>query len=514
MRWLSSHQHRESDVQRAILAIDQGTTGSTCLVIGEDAQVIGRAYSEFRQIYPQPGWVEHDASEIWDVTYFVARKAIASVKDVEIAGIGITNQRETVVVWDRETGVPVQNAIVWQDRRTSEICRGLKAAGKEEWVRERTGLVLDPYFSGTKLTWMLQNNPELRKRAEAGELAAGTIDSWLIWKLTDGKVHATDPSNASRTLLYNIDTLSWDDELCALFEVPKQLLPEVKPSSGIFGETHQALFNQVIPVAGVAGDQQAALFGQGCVSAGQAKNTYGTGAFLLMNTGNERVASKHGLLTTVGCGSKGEAAYALEGSIFIAGAAIQWLRDEMKIITKAEDTDALARSVDDNGGVYFVPAFVGLGAPHWDPEARGTIVGLTRGSTHAHIVRAALESMAYSTNDVLRAMVSDSGVEASELAVDGGASQNDWLMQFQADILNLPVVRPKMVECTAAGAAGLAGIAVGLWNDASDYVAVREEPMRFDPSMSPDECNRLVDGWKRAVHASIQWARATHATLS
>ena len=500
-------------MQRAILAIDQGTTGSTCLVIGEDAQVIGRAYSEFRQHYPQPGWVEHDADEIWDVTSHVAREAFKSVKDVEIAGIGITNQRETVVVWDRKTGVPVGNAIVWQDRRTADICRSLKAAGKEEWVRERTGLVLDPYFSGTKLTWMLQNNPELRKRAEAGELAAGTIDCWLIWKLTGGRVHATDPTNASRTLLYNIDTHSWDDELCKLFEVPRALLPEVKPSSGVFGETEAELFGKSIPVAGVAGDQQAALFGQGCVSPGQAKNTYGTGAFLLLNTGDERVASKHGLLTTVGCGNKGEAKYALEGSIFIAGAAIQWLRDELKIIEKAEETDALARSVEDNGGVYFVPAFVGLGAPHWDPEARGTLVGLTRGTTRAHVARAALESMAYSTNDVLQAMCSDSGVEASELAVDGGASQNDWLMQFQADILDLPVVRPKMVECTAAGAAGLAGIGVGLWEDASQYVAVREDPMRFDPSMSDDERERLIDGWKRAVHASIQWARATHRTL-
>ena len=500
---------------RAILAIDQGTTGSTSLIIDENAQVVGRAYSEFRQHYPQPGWVEHDADEIWDVTYHVARKAIESAKDYDIAGIGITNQRETVVVWDRKTGVPVHNAIVWQDRRTADICRNLKAAGKEEWVRERTGLVLDPYFSGTKLTWLLQQKPELRKRAEAGELAAGTIDCWLIWKLTGGRVHATDPTNASRTLLYNIDTLSWDDELCALFEVPRALLPEVKPSSGVFGETDSSLFGgKTIPVAGVAGDQQAALFGQGCCDAGQAKNTYGTGAFLLLNTGKERVASKHGLLTTVACDSKGQAAYALEGSIFIAGAAIQWLRDELKIIEKAEETDALARSVDDHGGVYFVPAFVGLGAPHWDPEARGTIVGLTRGSTRAHIARAALESMAYSTNDVLRAMISDSGVEASELAVDGGASQNDWLMQFQADVLNLPVVRPKMVECTAAGAAGLAGIGVGMWADASEYVAVREEPMRFDPSMSDDERKRLVNGWKRAVHASIQWARATHSTLT
>jgi glycerol kinase len=501
-------------VQRAILAIDQGTTGSTCLVIGEDAQVVGRAYSEFRQHYPQPGWVEHDAEEIWDVTLFVAREAIKSAKDVEIAGIGITNQRETVVVWDRKTGAPVYRAIVWQDRRTADICRSLKSAGKEEWVRARTGLVLDPYFSGTKLTWLLQQKPELRKRAEAGELAAGTIDCWLIWKLTGGRTHATDPTNASRTLLYNIDTRSWDDELCKLLEVPRALLPEVKPSSGLFGETERDLFGKNIPVAGVAGDQQAALFGHGCVAQGQAKNTYGTGAFLLLNTGQERVASKHGLLTTVACASKGEACYALEGSIFIAGAAVQWLRDELQIIQRADETAAMARSVEDNGGVYFVPAFVGLGAPHWDPEARGTLVGLTRGSTRAHVARAALESMAYSTHDVLHAMISDSGAKASELAVDGGASQNEWLMQFQADVLDLPVVRPKLVECTAAGAAGLAGIGVGMWRDASEYVAVREEPVRFDPSMSANERAVLINGWKRAVHAAIQWARATHSTLT
>jgi glycerol kinase len=498
---------------RAILAIDQGTTGSTGLVLNEQAQVIGRGYSEFPQHYPQPGWVEHDADEIWEVTHQVARDAIAAAGDAEIVGIGITNQRETVVMWDRKTGVPVGRAIVWQDRRTADICRSLKAAGKEEWVRERTGLVLDPYFSGTKLTWMLQNDPSLRARAEAGELAAGTIDCWLIWKLTGGRVHATDPTNASRTLLYNINTHAWDPELCELLAVPQQLLPNVMPSSGVFGETDEKLFGRSIPVAGVAGDQQAALFGQACVHAGQAKNTYGTGAFLLLNTGEERVASKHGLLTTVACGPKGEACYALEGSIFIAGAAIQWLRDELKIIGNAAESAELAGSVKDNGGVYLVPAFVGLGAPHWDPEARGTLVGLTRGSTRAHVVRAALESMAYSTHDVLQAMISDSGVAANELSVDGGASQNDWLMQFQADVLDLPVVRPKMVECTAAGAAGLAGIGVGVWTDAEEYAAVREEPVRFDPSMSAGERERLVDGWKRAVHATIQWARATHSTL-
>lgn len=503
-------------MKRAILAIDQGTTGTTCLVIDETAQVVGRAYSEFTQYYPQPGWVEHDPMEIWDVTLRAARDAIAAASHthptVQIAGIGITNQRETVVVWDRKTGGPVQRAIVWQDRRTAEICRSLKAAGKEEWVRERTGLVIDPYFSGTKLAWMLDAIPEGRARAAAGELAAGTIDCWLVWQLTGGRVHATDPTNASRTLLYNIDTLDWDDELCELFGVPRALLPAVKPSSGVFGETEAGLFGTAIPVAGIAGDQQAALFGQGCTEAGQGKNTYGTGAFLLQNTGAERVASKHGLLTTVACGPRGEPCYALEGSIFIAGAAVQWLRDELSIIEQAAETESLARSLASNEGVYFVPAFVGLGAPHWDPEARGMMVGLTRGSTRAHIARAALESMAYATHDVLNAMISDSGMRAHELAVDGGAAANDWLMQFQADVLDIPVVRPRIVECTAFGAAGLAGIAAGIWKDADDFLAVRDDAARFEPSMGADERERLLKGWRRAVHAAIQWARAAHAT--
>ena len=496
-------------MSRAILAIDQGTTGTTCLVIDESAQVAGRAYSEFRQFYPQPGWVEHDAKEIWDVTLRVAQEAVAAAQrkaNVAVAGIGITNQRETVVVWDRKTGEPVHKAIVWQDRRTADMCRRLKDAGREEWVRERTGLVLDPYFSATKLSWLLQNVDGIRARAERGELAAGTIDCWLTWKLTKGRAHVTDPSNASRTLLYNIDSLSWDSELCELFGVPVELLPEVKPSSGSFGESD--LFGAPLPVAGIAGDQQAALFGQGCVAAGQAKNTYGTGAFLLLNTGEKRVASTHGLLTTVGCGPRGEARYALEGSIFIAGAAVQWLRDELKIIAQAAETEEHARSLAANDGVYFVPAFVGLGAPHWDPDARGMIVGLTRGSTRAHVARAALESMAYATNDVLHAMIADSGMEAHELAVDGGAAANNWLMQFQADILGIPIVRPQLVECTAYGAAGLAGIAVGIWQDAAEFLSVREPPTRFEPAMNDDERQQLLKGWRRAVDASIHWARA------
>ena len=502
---------------RAILAIDQGTTGTTCLVIDERAHVIGRAYSEFTQFYPQPGWVEHDASEIWRVTLRVAQEAIAAATrngTVQVAGIGITNQRETVVVWDRRTGEPVHRAIVWQDRRTADMCRKLKESGKEDWVRDRTGLVLDPYFSATKLSWLLQNVDGLRARAERGELAAGTIDCWLIWKLTNGRAHVTDPSNASRTLLFNIDSLSWDTDLCELFGVPAALLPEVKPSSCSFGETSAELFGAPIPVAGVAGDQQAALFGQGCVDAGQAKNTYGTGAFLLLNTGEKRVASTHGLLTTVGCGPRGEARYALEGSIFIAGAAVQWLRDELKIIADAAETEELARSLAGNDGVYFVPAFVGLGAPHWDPEARGMMVGLTRGSTRAHIARAALESMAYATHDVLNAMVADSGMQAQELAVDGGAVANNWLMQFQADILGVPIVRPRLVECTAHGAAGLAGIAVGVWKDAHDFLAVRGQPDRFEPAMSRSEREQLLKGWHRVVAASIYWAQSAYVTHS
>ncbi|MEX2284442.1 MAG: glycerol kinase GlpK [Gemmatimonadota bacterium] len=495
-------------MERAVLAIDQGTTGTTCLVVDEHGSIIGRAYSEFKQHYPQPGWVEHDATEIWQTTLRVSRDAISAAGGYAIHGIGITNQRETIVLWDRQTGEPVHRAIVWQDRRTAERCRDLKAAGKEEWARAKTGLVLDPYFSATKLEWLLNHQPALRARADAGELAAGTIDCWLLWNLTAGKVHATDPTNASRTLLYNIDTLDWDDELLDLFSVPRAVLPDVKPSSGVFGESDPGLFGQAVPIAGIAGDQQAALFGQGCVTPGEAKNTYGTGAFLLLNTGRQRVESKRGLLTTVACGPKGEWAYALEGSIFIAGAAIQWLRDELKIVGKADETERIAASLESNEGVYFVPAFVGLGAPHWNAEARGTIFGLTRGSNRAHLVRAALEAMSYGTYDVLAAMVSDSGVSAHELAVDGGAATNDWLMQFQADILDLPVRRPHNIESTAFGAAGLAGIGAGVWKDAADFRAARGEPTLFEPRMKPDQRKALLAGWQRAIDASLAWANA------
>ncbi len=494
----------------AILAIDQGTTGSTCLVIDDAGRVLGRAYSEFTQHFPQPGWVEHDASEIWGVTLAVARQALAAsgLEPSSIAGIGITNQRETVVVWDRSTGEPVHNAIVWQDRRTAGRCRELRQAGHEADIRARTGLVIDPYFSGTKLEWLLEHVDGLRARAEAGELAAGTIDAWLIWNLTGGRVHATEPTNASRTLLYNIDRLDWDGELLSLLGVPRALLPDVRPSSGMFGTTDASLFGAEIPVAGVAGDQQAALFGQRCWEKGRAKNTYGTGAFLLLHTGDRRVESERGLLTTVACDPRGGPAYALEGSIFIAGAAIQWLRDELNVIERADETAALAASLDSNDGVYFVPAFVGLGAPHWQPEARGTIVGLSRGTGRAHVVRAALESMAYSTRDVLEAMVGDSGVDARDLAVDGGAAANNWLMQFQADLLGVPVQRPQMLETTALGAAGLAGLATGVWPDAEAFGASRPEPDRFEPDMAVPERRRLVAGWDRAVAAAKAWAEA------
>ena len=502
----------------AILAIDQGTTGSTCMVIHEDGRILGRAYSEFRQHFPKPGWVEHDAEEIWEVTLRVAQKAMAAAGarvaegsaesgGEHVAGIGITNQRETVVVWDRETGRPIHRAIVWQDRRTAERCRELEEAGAEEIIRERTGLIIDPYFSGTKLQWLLDHVDGARDRAKRGELAAGTIDSWLIWKLTGGRVHATDPTNASRTMLYDIDRGEWSDELLDLLDVPRGILPEVRPSSGIFGETDPDLFAGPIPVAGVAGDQQAALFGQGCWREGLAKNTYGTGAFLLLHTGAQRIASEAGLLTTIACDDRGQPAYALEGAIFVAGASVQWLRDGLGLLEEAAETAAMARDVESNDGVYLVPAFVGLGAPHWEAEARGTLVGLTRGTDARHLARAALESMAYSTRDVLLAMERDSGVEAKELAVDGGAAANDWMMQFQADIAGVPVRRPANLETTALGAAGLAGLATGVWADADAFRGSRPDPDSFQPGMSDDERERLIAGWDRAVSTALYWAR-------
>jgi glycerol kinase len=503
----------------AILAIDQGTTGTTCMVVGSDGSILSRAYSEFGQHYPKPGWVEHDAQEIWSVTLRLAQEAMtaagahmgpgtAGVEAAVVAGIGITNQRETVVVWDRSTGKPIHNAIVWQDRRTAARCRELQAHGREELIRSRTGLVIDPYFSGTKLEWLLEHVPDARDRAQAGELAAGTMDSWLIWQLTGGRVHATDPTNASRTMLYNIGRRDWDDELLDLLGVPRAILPDVRPSSGVFGETEAALFGHPIPVAGVAGDQQAALFGQGCWRAGLAKNTYGTGAFLLLHTGDERVESRSGLLTTIACGPEGQPEYALEGAIFVAGAGVQWLRDGLGLLREAAETADMAAALDSNDGVYFVPAFVGLGAPHWNPEARGTMVGLTRGTDARHLARAVLEAMAYSTRDVLIAMEKDSGVQAVELAVDGGAASNDWMMQFQADILDLPVRRPANLETTALGAAGLAGLATGVWADADAFSGARPEPHRFHPRMDDVHRQTLVRGWDRAVETALHWARS------
>lgn len=493
----------------AVLAIDQGTTGSTALVIAADGAVLARAYSEFTQHFPRPGWVEHDAEEIWQVTRRVAGDAARQAGPERIGAIGITNQRETVVVWDRESLEPVHRAIVWQDRRTTALCDSLKAAGHENRFREATGLVLDPYFSGTKLAWLLEHVPSLRSRAEAGDLAAGTIDSWLIARLTDGRVHATDHTNASRTLLYNLHTRDWDPELLDLLGVPAALLPRVERSSHDHGLAAGDALGLEAPVAGVAGDQQAALFGQGCWSRGQAKNTYGTGAFLLSHTGSRPVSSAHGLLTTAACDEVGGAAYALEGSIFIAGAAIQWLRDGLGIVESAAETEAMARRLDDNEGVYFVPAFVGLGAPHWDPNARGMLSGLTRGTTRDHLVRAALEAMAFHTAEVLSAMEADAGMKVEELRVDGGASQNDWLMTFQAGILGVPVRRPALVETTALGAAGLAGLSTGIWRSGDDFLAALGTPSVFQPDMDERRRESLMAGWRRAIRAVRTMAEPT-----
>jgi glycerol kinase len=495
-----------------VLSIDQGTTGTTALVFDRDCGVRGRGYSEFTQHYPRPGWVEHDAEEIWRVSLGAAARALAAarVEAHDLRAVGLTNQRETVVVWERASGRPVARAIVWQDRRTAALCDELKARGLEEMIRAKTGLVLDPYFSGTKLKWLLDNTEGLRERAARGEVAFGTIDSWLVWKLTGGRAHSTDSSNASRTLLFDINRLEWDDELLALFGVPRAALPEVRPSSGIFGHTEPSVFfGASVPVAGVAGDQQAALFGQACYAEGAAKNTYGTGSFLLMNTGRAPVASRAGLLTTVAwqVGEEAAAEYALEGSIFVTGAAVQWLRDGLHIIERAEETEQLARTLDTNEGVYFVPALAGLGAPHWDAYARGAIVGLTRGTTRAHLARAALESMCYQTRDVVGAMERDSGVRLKELRVDGGAVGNSFLMQFQADILGVPVEVPEVTETTAAGAAYLAGLAVGFWKDRREVAARWRVARRYEPRMNEAERERLHRRWLRAVERTRDWER-------
>ncbi len=490
----------------SVLAIDQGTTGSTCLVLAEDGRVLGHAYSEFTQYFPRPGWVEHDATEIFEVTRAVAAQALDAAGDADVRSVGITNQRETVVLWDRETLEPVHRAIVWQDRRTADMCRRLREAGHLDDVRARTGLVLDPYFSGTKVAWLLEDDPHLRERAEQGELAMGTIDSWLIARLTGGASHVTDPTNASRTLLWNLRDTDWDPIMLDRLGIPRPLLPEVRPSSGMFGTTVGEVFGRELPIGGVAGDQQAALFGQGCWAAGLAKNTYGTGAFLLLHTGDTPVPSEHGLLTTAACARDGGLAYALEGSVFVAGAAIQWLRDGLGLLDAAGESEAMARSVEDTAGVVFVPAFVGLGAPHWEPEARGSMFGLTRGTTREHIVRAALESMAYGTAEVLRAMEAESRVRTSELRVDGGVAMNDWLMQFQSDIVDTPVRRPAIVETTALGAAGLAGLYAGVWRDAEAFVEAQGDPVHFRPGMNDSERRDRMGSWNRAVRATVSWA--------
>lgn len=486
----------------AVLALDQGTTGSTALVVSAEGRILARAYSEFAQHFPQPGWVEHDAHEIWRTTRRVAREALAAAR-VEVAAIGIANQRETVVLWDPETLAPLRRAIVWQDRRSEAICSELKSAGHERMVRRRTGLVLDPYFPGTKLRWLLERDPELAARAESGELAVGTIDSWLVAKLTAGTVHATDHTNASRTLLYDLESGEWSPELLSLMGVPARALPEVRPSRGDFGVAVGDALGVELPIGAVVGDQQAALYGQGCWEAGAGKCTYGTGAFLLLHTGRRRAFSKHGLLATVACDAYGGRAYALEGSIFAAGAAIQWLRDGLGILEHAAESETLARSLEANDGVYMVPAFTGLGAPHWRPDARASIVGLTRGTTRAHLARAALEAMAYGTRELLGAMQMDAGHAPKALRVDGGAALNDWLMGFLAGILDLPVVRPAMVETTALGAAGLAGLSSGVWSAPADFAAAFGAGRRFEPTMGSEERVGLVAGWERAVRSVL-----------
>jgi glycerol kinase len=490
-----------------ILALDQGTTSSRAIVFNHDGAIVSVAQQEFPQIYPSPGLVEHDPEAIWSSQLAVAREAMhrANASASDIAAIGITNQRETAIVWDRHTGKPVFNAIVWQSRLTVPICDALKAKGFDKELRERTGLVTDAYFSGTKVKWILDNVEGVRAKAERGDVLFGNVDTFLIWRLTRGRVHATDPSNASRTLLYNIYKGDWDDVILQELGIPHAMLPTVMDSSGVFGETDPEFFGAPIKIAGDAGDQQAATFGQACFEVGMAKNTYGTGCFMLMNTGTQGVPSQNGLLTTIGWGANNQTIYALEGAIFITGAAVQWLRDSLRAIKSSGDVEGLAAEVADNGGVYLVPAFVGLGAPYWDSYARGTIIGLTRGSTVAHIARATLESMCYQTRDVLAAMTADSGVDVKTLRVDGGAVVNNLLMQFQADILGVPVQRPKVAETTALGAAYLAGLAVGFWSDAGEVAEQWAIDRTFEPQMSADQRESLYANWKRAVDRSLGW---------
>ena len=491
------------------MALDSGTTSNRCILFNEAGEVCSVAQKEFTQIFPQPGWVEHDADEIFSTQYEVARQALANIGATasDIAGIGITNQRETTIVWNKFTGRPVYNAIVWQCRRTADYCDQLTTEGLVDTIREKTGLVIDPYFSGTKIRWILENVPGAREQAEQGQLLFGTVETWLIWKLTSGKVHVTDYSNASRTMLFNINTLQWDEEILAKLEIPASMLPVPLPSSAVYGHTAAQFFGAPIPISGAAGDQQAALFGQACFAPGESKVTYGTGAFLLMNTGEKPIFSKNGLVTTIAWGLDGKVNYALEGSIFVAGAAIQWLRDELRFIESAADSEYMAQKVKDTNGCYVVPAFTGLGAPYWDAYARGAIVGLTRGVNKYHIVRATLDSIAYQTNDVLTAMEADSGIQLSALKVDGGASANNYLVQTQADISGAPVLRPSCVETTALGAAYLAGLAVGYWKGLDDIQKNWAVDRMFHPGISAESRTERIYGWNKAVGRTTGWAK-------
>ncbi len=492
-----------------ILALDQGTTSSRAVVFDKQGAIVSVAQKEFTQIFPKPGWVEHDATEIWSTQAGMAAEAVAKkgIEGSQIAAIGITNQRETAVVWDRKTGEPIYNAIVWQDKRTADFCDELKAAGKSDVIREKTGLVIDSYFSATKVKWILDNVDGARAKAIAGQLAWGTIDSWLVWKMTQGKLHITDVTNACRSLIFNINSMAWDDELLELFTIPKSMLPEVRQSSEVYGHTSPNFFANEIPIAGIAGDQQAALFGQMCTQKGMVKNTYGTGCFMLMNVGEEPIPSKNNLLSTVAWKINGKTTYALEGSIFIAGAVVQWLRDSLKIIKESPEVESLAATVESSDGVYFVPAFAGLGAPHWNQQAQGTIFGLTRGSTDAHIARAALESIAYQTMDILKAMEADSGIAIKELRVDGGATVNNMLMQFQADVLNTNTVRPKIIETTVMGAAYLAGLAVGFWKSPEEIQDIWQTDVHFNPTLERQSVEIGIKGWYRAIDALEHWTK-------
>ena len=494
---------------RYIMALDQGTTSSRCIIYDKKGNMVSVAQKEFTQIYPKAGWVEHDAMEIWSTQMGVAQEALLKINCTyeDIEAIGITNQRETTVVWDKDTGIPICNAIVWQCRRTAEYCDELAAQGYGDMIRNKTGLLIDAYFSGTKLKWILDNVPGARQKADAGKLLFGTIETWLIWKLTEGKVHVTDYSNASRTMMFNINTYQWDDEILGILDIPKAMLPEPKPSSCIYGESATTIFGGPVKIAGAAGDQQAALFGQTCFTAGEGKNTYGTGAFLLINTGEKPVFSKNGLVTTIAWGLDGKVNYALEGSVFVCGAAVQWLRDELDIIESSPQSEKMAKKVPDNGGVYVVPAFVGLGAPYWDPYARGAVLGITRGSNKYHLVRATLESMAYQTKDLIDAMIEDLGESLVALKVDGGACANNFLMQFQSDILGCEVKRPVCIETTSLGAAYLAGLATGYWESKEDVIENWQVERTFSPDMDEAQKTELLAGWKKAVGCVKGWAK-------